>query len=63
MPEHGKELKFARALQVDPTSELSVTFKVSQNAPSKLLGTIIPMLLIFAGIWVMLSQTATKKTA
>ncbi len=57
MPEHGKELKFARALQVDPTSELSVTFKVSRNAPSKLLGTIIPMLLIFAGIWGMLSLT------
>ncbi len=62
MPEHGKELKFSRALQVDPTSELSVIFKVSEKTPSKILLTILPMLFIFLGIWSLLSLT-TKKSS
>jgi len=51
MPEHGKELRFARALQVDPEGELSVSFKVSHGRPAHWFGSFWPMLFIFAGFW------------
>ena len=51
MPEHGKELRFARALQVDPEGELSVSFKVSRGRPAHWFGSLWPMLFVFAGFW------------
>jgi hypothetical protein len=51
MPEHGRELRFARALQVDPRGELSVSFKVSQGTVGRLLGGLWPMLFVFGGFW------------
>jgi len=61
MPEHGKELRFARALQVDPAGELSISFKVSRGNVARWFGTLWPLLFVFLGLWWFTATLAPKK--
>ncbi len=61
MPEHGKELRFARALQVDPEGELSVSFRVSRGRSAHWFGLVWPMLFVFAGFWAVTAKLTTTK--
>ena len=63
MPEHGTEFRFARALQVDPKSELSVSFKVARGTFGKWLGGLWPMLLVFGACWILTAKVCRPKMA
>ena len=63
MPEHGRSFKFARALQVDPKGELSVSFKVSQGASAKWFGTLLSGLFVFLALWATTTLALRPKTA
>ena len=63
MPEHGKELRFTRALQVDPAGELSISFKVSRGNVARWFGTLWPLAFVFLGLWWFTAAIApTKQT-
>ncbi|MBT3194500.1 MAG: hypothetical protein HN341_18290 [Verrucomicrobia bacterium] len=63
MPEHGRELRFARALQVDPAGELSVSFKVSRGTPLRGLGDLWSALFVFLAAFGLTALVARPKTA
>jgi hypothetical protein len=51
MPEHGKALRFTRAMQVDPDSDLNVTFKSSRGVFTGVLKALWPAALLFFVFW------------
>jgi len=58
VPEHGRELRFSRALLEDPDEELSVTFRSSSGELTRLLNTLWPAALLFAVMWALTAHTA-----
>jgi hypothetical protein len=61
MPEHGKELQFARALQVDPKGELSVSFKVSRGRPAQWFGSLWSSAFVFLALYGLTALVGAKK--
>ena len=52
----GRSFRFARALQVDPKGELSVSFKVGQGNIAKVFGALVSALVVFMGLWGMMAR-------
>ncbi len=58
MPEHGRTFRFTRSLQVDPKGELSVSFRVGNQAGG--LGSLWSALMLFVGLWAVLLVARPK---
>jgi hypothetical protein len=52
VPEHGRELRFRRAVQIDSQGDLNVTFRVGNGRISGMWRAVWPMVILFAGLWV-----------
>lgn len=57
MPQHGRSLRFYRALQIDPDGDLSVIFKSTDDRVLKLVRGMVPFAGLFVALWVGLSVT------
>lgn len=56
MPEDGRPLQFARALQIDPDGELFVSFKVGSGWASSHIGAALIALALFSAFWFTISR-------
>ena len=56
MPEHGRELRFTRAMLTDPSGALTVSFRAARGRVTTVLNALWPTLLLFAGVWVVTAR-------
>lgn len=52
VPEHGRELRFRRAVQIENQGDLNVTFRVGSGRMQGIWRAVWPAGLLFVGIWI-----------
>jgi hypothetical protein len=62
-PAHGRKLSFRRALQIDPSGELSIVFKTGGGRLSAVWSTVWPALLVLAALWAIAARFGGAKAA
>jgi hypothetical protein len=56
MPEHGRELKFEREMQVDPDGRLSISFRGDRGMLSGVAVGMVALMFVFGGVWLCLPR-------
>jgi hypothetical protein len=62
-PEHGRKLAFRRAMQIDPSGELSIVFKTSSGRVAAIWRTLWPALVLLAALWAVFARTRARLAA
>jgi hypothetical protein len=61
-PTHGRKLSFRRALQIDPSGELSIIFKTGGGRFASAWSTLWPAFLVLAAVWAIAARLGGAKT-
>ncbi|MDD4871830.1 MAG: hypothetical protein PHR77_14830 [Kiritimatiellae bacterium] len=59
VPEHGKELRFRRAIQIENQGDLNVTFKVNSGSVVGVWRAVWPAAILFIGLWIFATSRMT----
>jgi hypothetical protein len=62
-PEHGRKLAFRRAMQIDPSGELSIVFKTGSGRVAAIWRTLWPALVLLAALWAVFARTRARLAA